>query len=105
MKYLIFLALLAGCAQPSDTINDTPLFTGVDPVIQPFFDQFTALTNGVQTTGITAGFLSLSGNLAGQCVWGGTFNEVRLDPDTWASLTVNQQQQLVSHELGHCALH
>jgi hypothetical protein len=106
VRLLILSALLIGCAQqPNDWINDEPMFTGVDAQIQPYFDYFTAQT-GVQTGKITAGFYTLPSPIAGECVWGGLFNEVRIDPDTWYASNLNndQRQQLISHELGHCAL-
>lgn len=104
MKKLLLLSLaLAGCATNNDLLNGIPIFSSIDPDLQPYFNQFTAYTS-VATTGITAGFISLPGNLAGECIWGGTYNEVRINPDYWFDISVNQKQQLVSHELGHCAL-
>jgi hypothetical protein len=106
MKKLLLISLaLVGCTNQSDMIQDTNLFTSVDPQIQPYFDQFTQLA-GVPTTGITAGFSSLGGRIAGECVANGPYREVRIDTNSWNTYgwTTYQKQQLISHELGHCAL-
>ena len=108
MKSIFLLSLLmVGCAQQNDFSNGTPIFTGVDPQLQSYFDQFTTLTGGISTAGITGGFVSLGGTIAGECIWGGTYNEVRIDSDAWFTYgyDTNMKQQLISHELGHCALH
>lgn len=100
---LVSLMGIIGCGQaPNDIIEGPPMFTSVDPALQPYFNQFTALT-GVPTTGITAGFTQLPNGIAGECVWGGVYNEVRINNIyTWSD--PNMFQQLISHELGHCAL-
>jgi hypothetical protein len=82
------------------------MFTSVDPQLQQYFDYFYNIT-GLQTSGITAGFTTLGTDIAGECVWGGLWNEVRINstPGYWNAMPPNVRQQLVSHELGHCALY
>ena len=104
ISLLSLLGIITACGQQRvDFYNGLPMFSGVDPGLQPYFDQFTALS-GVQTTGITAGFTPLTFPIAGECVWGQYYNEVRIDQTDWPNFTEDQKQQLVSHELGHCAL-
>ena len=104
ISLLSLLGIITACGQQNDFNQSNPLFTGVDYELQPYFDQFTALS-GVSTGTITGGFLTLSGNIAGECVWGGAWNEVRIDPDDWSNYNNDEKQQLISHELGHCALY
>lgn len=105
---IVLLSILAliGCGQQSDVVQDTNIFTSVDPQLQPYFDQFAQLT-GTSTSGITAGFTSLGSNVAGECVFDGPYREVRIDPNAWNTYgwTNDQKQQLLAHELGHCALY
>jgi hypothetical protein len=110
MNHLLVLIAcsLMGCAQgPNDILEAPPMFTDVDPELQSYFDNFQSFSGGVSVAGITAGFTTLPNHVAGLCVWGGTYNEVRISDELWNAIpgwTVNQKQQLVSHELGHCAL-
>lgn len=106
MKYWLALALFSvGCAPRPDFYQAPPMFSTIDSELQPYFDYFTAQT-GVPTTALTAGFTSLDGNAAGECVWAGNYNEVRIDATAWFTYNYShdQKQQLISHELGHCAL-
>lgn len=100
------IALMAvSCASSNDLVQDSPMFNAIDPQLQVYFNYFSEQT-GVPDGSITAGFVSLPPTIAGECIWGGAWNEVRIDPDKWANYnwTEAQKQQLVSHELGHCAL-
>jgi len=106
MKVVILLALVCvACGQQGDMIQGMPMFSNVDSELQFYFQNFSTLT-GVSTEGITAGFTSLPTNVAGECVWGGAWNEVRIDTASWNTYnwTLFQREQLISHELGHCAL-
>lgn len=109
MNHLMFMTvcLLLGCAQgPNDILEESPMFTDVDPGLQQYFDEFQTPSGGVSIKGITAGFTELENGVAGLCVWGGVYNEVRIDKNDWDNTgwSEAQKQQLVSHELGHCAL-
>lgn len=106
MKYLLVLIAMASvaCASCNDVLNGgKPMFSAIDPLLVPYFDIFTNIT-GVGYYGITAGLTPLDNNIAGQCVLGGTYSEIRIDSNSWNRWTINQKQQLISHELGHCAL-
>lgn len=104
-KLLLISLALVGCAQQNDMIQDTSIFTGIDPIIQTYFDRFTYET-GVSTAGITAGFTTLSNNIAGLCAIDGPYREIRLDQTNYNNIMSSdlEVEQLVFHELGHCAL-
>lgn len=109
MKYLYLLALTSlsiGCAPRPDFYEAPRMFSTIDSELQPYFDYFTAQT-GISTAGLTGGFTSLDRNVAGECVWSNSYNEVRIDAVVWFTYnyTHDEKQQLVSHELGHCAAH
>jgi hypothetical protein len=111
MRYIVlllsFLSLACGQQQRSDITQASPMFSGVDPVLQVYLDRFTADT-GVSTSGITAGFTDLGGNLDGECVMDGQgHREIRIDQSDYNQMSGNDAlvEQLVYHELGHCALY
>jgi hypothetical protein len=105
---LISLGLVACGQEPNDILEGPPMFKSVDPALQQYFDYFYRVTE-LQPTGITAGFTPLPNGIAGECVWGGAYNEVRINSNYWTATSGGwgtiQNQQLISHELGHCALH
>jgi hypothetical protein len=96
---------MIGCASSNDLVQDSPMFSSIDPQLQVYFNYFSEQT-GVPSSSITAGFIDLPPTIAGECIWGGAWNEVRIDPSKWQNYnwTEAQKQQLISHELGHCAL-
>jgi hypothetical protein len=100
---MVGLLMLSACG-PSDVVQDIDIFHGVDPRIQVYFTRFESKT-GVGTYGITAGFTTLNG-LAGECVQNGMQREVRIDSSYWTQINYDdsQMEQLIFHELGHCAL-
>ena len=107
MKNIILISVLGlglvGCGHRSDNYQDISKFKNVDATLKPYFDTFTART-GVQTAGITAGFVD-STEYAGVCVQSGPQSEVRIDNVAWNTSSEVARQQLIDHELGHCALY
>jgi hypothetical protein len=106
MKFLLFnlMFLLIGCGiQQNDILEGTPMFKDVDAEILPYFITFSNIT-GVSPNYITAGFTALEGRIAGECIIGDGYREIRINNAGWSGLSDNQKQQLISHELGHCAL-
>ena len=102
---LLSIALMMSACSRSDYVQDTDMFNSVDPKLQIYFDRFTADT-GVSTSGITGGFTDLSSNIVGECVYNGSYREVRIDNTYWSQISTNDilMEQIVLHELGHCAL-
>lgn len=91
--FLISLGLLA-CGRPPAKI---------DPILKPYFTQFETDVNA-STEYITGEFGTLPMPTVGQCAENGTFKTVTIDPIYWANASESQRQQLIYHELGHCAL-
>ena len=106
MRYFypaILAGLLAGCGKP------TPVT--VDPVLAPYFASFTQNT-GADTNGISAKFADTStttnplGETVGECqLYSDGTRVIQIDSNYWASITSDQKEQLVFHELGHCSLY
>jgi hypothetical protein len=104
-KLLIISLLCIGCGpQPAPHIPVT-----VDPILAPYLQSF-AVNVGVSTGGISANFAPLYNSLAetvGECIsYSNGDRVIQIDPTFWA-LAANspgQQEQLLYHELGHCAL-
>lgn len=105
MKHTILILGLGlfGCGNDSDNFKDISQFKDVNAILQPYFATFTART-GVSSNNITAGFIDSSPGLAGQCVISGSQKEIRIDSHIWSVVSETAKQQLIDHELGHCAL-
>lgn len=103
MKYVYcLLALfLVGCGKPETVKAYT---VSVDANLVPYLDKFTQ-DIGVGTDGISAGFTSLTLPTIGQClVYDNGVRAIQIDKTYWASANDNQKEQLMFHELGHCAM-
>ena len=105
MKYLILLAILAGCGK-----NQAPVV--VDPALQPYMDDFQT-DIGASTAGISAGFAANEGSgslgeIVGECITSTdgstTTKQINIDPNYWALQNEYGKKELFYHELGHCAL-
>lgn len=79
-----------------------PINTHVDSELVPYFDRFEKII-GVSTKGVNGMFISLDAPKLGQCV-NGYRKEVQIDPQVWMSADDDAKEQLVFHELGHCAM-
>lgn len=113
MRYLYCLIalFLIGCAKPQPPVS-APVV--VDPALAPYLVSFNH-DIGVNTDGISVGFADTSGNAnplgetVGECIVyseGSTVVQrvIQIDPTYWATCNANERQQLVYHELGHCAM-
>jgi len=101
MRYIcLFLLLLSGCGQqPAPTMP-----AHVDPLLVPYFAKFTQYI-GVRTDNISAGFVSLTLPRVGQCsLYDDGSRIIQIDPIYWAKIGDDLKEQLVFHELGHCAM-
>lgn len=77
----------------------------IDPILKPYLMQFETDVNA-STEGIDVGFGTLQFPVLGECESGlnSQNNKITIDSAYWAKASNNQKQQLVYHELGHCAL-
>lgn len=96
--------IFAGCGQ-------TPQPVVVDPTLVPYFKSFTQ-NIGVNDSGISGQFANTAvmdssplGEVIGECTIDSDDNrDIQIDPTYWANATADQREQLVYHELSHCAM-
>lgn len=111
MRALFLMTLLTSCGYASDYVTTTlgrePRFKGVDPILQPYVDQFNRDCGVPVGVVIPTGFAKLDGP-AGQCnewrVGVNDYEEITIDPDKWARMNDWHRKWLLKHELGHCLL-
>lgn len=99
MKKLIF-ALLIGLLATS---CGKKLNAVVDPELAPYLEQFQNEV-GVTTGQVSAGFGHLTMPVIGQCSYDSDTNQITIDPNFWSTMLSSGKEQLMYHELGHCAL-
>lgn len=76
----------------------------VDPLLAPYMIKFENDV-GVNTSGITAQFAALTAPTVGQCVQYSNGDKViQIDPIYWATAVLSTREQILYHELGHCAM-
>lgn len=75
----------------------------VDPKLQVYMDRFSQ-DIGVDVSYIDAKFGTLEGITVGVCKQGAFLSEITIDRGYWDFTTASDREELVMHELGHCAL-
>lgn len=91
----------------------TKSYPGVDQRLWPYFERFekAGKERGYNTdlieAEVTGSFEDIENGAAGSCSYNSnhTFHHIRVDNDTWNSLTTNFREFIIFHELGHCYLH
>lgn len=72
--------------------------------IKVYMDRF-ASTYNIDISYIPANFEKQDGNAVGMCLeWSNGTREIHIDPDYWNKVGEYGREELVFHELGHCAL-
>lgn len=88
--------VLTSCGKYSDV--------HVDSELEPYALEF-ELDIGVNTSGISIRFGELIGNQIGLCTIRGSENkEITIKREYWDKLSKLARQELMYHELGHCAM-
>lgn len=90
--YAIFAMVLA--------VGFCPKFHGVDPELQPYFEEVAELSNG-NLDGISrAGFNDDSPKVLGRCwpIW----SEISINKKRWTNLDHRGRILLIAHEVAHC---
>jgi hypothetical protein len=96
------LAILSGCGRAQ--------VVEIDPEFMPFVDQFMQDSrdngNPVQVSDLKMHFgPTASPQEAGVCeIKGSETPEVTINKDAWNDMTVEEQKELLYHEMGHCVL-
>ena len=97
---LISIALY-GCGQYPD-IEQAPVV--VDEELLVYAQRFEEEI-GVSTSGISIFFEELEGDTVGLCTISSLKREIRVDPTFWAEIEDHVKEELLYHELGHCAMY
>lgn len=106
MKYIFYITMmfLYGCGQAPKPIK-------VDPFLAPYLDSFKQ-DIGVDPEGISVNFANTEdynnplGETIGECIIDEEDNTrtIQIDKDYWDTASLSSKQELMYHELGHCAL-
>lgn len=91
-----FLLTLCSCGSKEPVVQQDD--------IKVYMDKF-ASTYGIDVSYIPATFQKQDGPTIGMClIWSNGYKEIQIDPDHWATASDFGREELVFHELGHCAL-
>lgn len=94
-RFLILLTLASSCGP------NTPII--VDDALAPYVHKFEKDID-VRVSNVSVGFGPTSGNVVGKCLLHGSYRKITIKKDYWDSVSEVQKEQLMYHELGHCAL-
>ena len=107
IKYLLPL-LLVSCGRDTGKLI-APKQTNADfrytreQILEPWFKSFEQ-TYGIGTRSIATQFIKIE-DAVGQChIWSDGSKRIDIDPDYWNSIPDLAKENLIFHELGHCAL-
>ena len=92
------LLMLASCGKV-----DPNRVTVVDEAFIPYISRFEAEIE-VSADGIDMNFSDLKGNIVGVCEVGWKERSVLIDKEFWDSSSESEKEELIYHELGHCAM-
>lgn len=96
---VVGLIAISACAP-----NKTTLPIVVDSQLAPYFAAFQS-DIGVSTAGISAQFQAQQAPIIGYCSVDADGNRlISIDPSWWGTMTDLGKEQLMYHELGHCAM-
>jgi hypothetical protein len=105
MKRLIPLLLLVSCGKSMQdflNINGSPIKKSrTDPTFNSFVESFSREFNvGVKIPII---FKNIETKYAGVCLkYSSGYREIQINPTHWKNYSLEQREQLIYHELGHC---
>lgn len=107
IKYLLPLVIV-GCGRETGRLL-VPKQTNTDfkytreQTLEPYFKSFEQ-TYGIGTRSIATQFIKIEGAV-GQChIWTDGSKRIDIDPTYWNSISSLGKENLIFHELGHCAM-
>lgn len=109
MRSLTLLALCVACGQsPLDHVKapnpDKPFTFALEAELIPYWARFTESVNA-KSSHVAGFFKKLDKPTVGLCTsYEEGSRKIEIDPDYWQSVNALGKEQLVFHELGHCAL-
>jgi hypothetical protein len=102
----LFLALFTSCCTWYISRRVVPNYTGVDPEIQPYVNDWMHLADerGIKfNNSVSIGFDSINRKeTIGICNYGVGFREIDIDELYWSQANIISKKTLVFHELVHC---
>lgn len=107
MKRLLPLLLLASCGRSTEdflNVNNSPIKRSKsDSTFNSFVEAFSKEFNvGVKVPVI---FKNIDVRYAGVCLkYSNGYREIQINPTHWKNYSIEQREQLIYHELGHCVL-
>ena len=105
MRYLLILSALAlsACA-PVPPINDPRTISGVDPIFQPYIDEYLSYKGAPLNYYIPMQFSDLDGSVGVCKRWSSGERQIQIDKTYWEYLDEGERYEVIAHELGHCDL-
>lgn len=103
MQYvcLIVLILLSACGKAQVSTDGGAI---VDSELAPYFDRFDS-DIGANTSGINAYMAPQTYPTIAQCIlYSNGRRDIQVDPTIWNNADDSAREQILFHELGHCAL-
>ena len=94
----IMVFFLGGCIKPD---ANTPVT--IDPELRPYLTKFEEEI-GVDASGINIVFGDIEGDIVGFCNVGWKRRSIVIDRSSWKNLEHYEKEELMYHELGHCAM-
>ena len=88
--------LLGGCGFTRVAIPNDPTFDSIK--LQFYYD------TGVNVDHIPIYFEDLDGFVIGTCYYSAFRNYIEIDKNYWDEFNAAEKEQIIYHELGHCAL-
>lgn len=97
----LLLLLLSGCAKAQSNTTEEVV---VDSALLFYFDKFHS-DIGVDTSNISGAIIALKHPTVGNCVtYDDNSKTINIDKSFWDKSTSNEREEVVYHELGHCAM-
>jgi len=113
MKYLILLLLLSSCGNQGDddvmvrkVTKKKDVVVTVSSILKPYAQSFQSIM-GVDTTKISLAFVKQDTRTRLAVCWiypDSTERDIEVDPTWWNGATPSAREQVMYHELGHCAM-
>jgi hypothetical protein len=106
MRYLVVSFLfLSACSQLGYQPPDPRTISGVNPVFQPYVDEYLSYKGYSLDYDIPIQFSDLEDLTAGLCTrWSTGERQIQIDEYHWNYMNEGQRINLIAHELGHCDL-
>lgn len=102
---LLLLTIYVACAAPTGPGKTSPEFSGVDPKVAPYVNEWLRLAQekGIRFDNtVTVGIKDINRpNTVGLANYGWGFREIDIDRVYWNMATEMQKTTLTYHELGH----